>query len=156
MELGFAQAYGLRIFGRHALAEPAFRDVVEVVNSPEKALAAVDPAAAPAPARPLSALQDYYRRVALARGYDREEARDCMLLLTEEMGELAHAVRKRLQLIRHDGYAEETAVSNEIADVQLYLVHLANVLGVDLALAVADKERRNAERFQASQRLRAA
>ena len=41
-------------------------------------------------------------------------------------------------------------MGEELADVQLYLLHLANVMGLDLANAVTDKERKNAERFAAS------
>ena len=35
----------------------------------------------------------------------------------------------------------------ELADVALYVVHLANVLGIDLGAAVSAKEQANAKRF---------
>ena len=43
--------------------------------------------------------------------------------------------------------ATATAVRDELADVTLYLVRLASVLGVDLNAAVTDKLRKNAEKY---------
>ena len=68
-----------------------------------------------------------------------------MLLLTEEVGELARAIRKRVGLARSGGSASDPAA--ELADVQLYVLHLANVIGVDLADAVAAKEQVNHARY---------
>ena len=56
-----------------------------------------------------------------------------------ELGELIGAVRK-------DGEAS-AAAALEMADVQLYLVHLANIAGIDLREAVVEKERINSTRF---------
>jgi len=67
-----------------------------------------------------------------------------MLLLTEEVGELARAVRVRLGVARAE--ATDADVGEELADVQLYLVHLANILSVDLASAVTRKEEKNVRR----------
>jgi NTP pyrophosphatase (non-canonical NTP hydrolase) len=68
-----------------------------------------------------------------------------MLLLTEEMGELARALRKSAGIQRDQGW-EGQDVAEELADVQLYLVHLANISGIELADAVTNKELINAER----------
>ncbi len=66
-------------------------------------------------------------------------------MLLEEVGELARVVRKASGLAREGGFPEAD-IGEEIADIQLYLVHLANVLGVNLAEAVTRKELVNAER----------
>ncbi len=101
------------------------------------------------PGAVLRPLQEYYAAIANERGYDQESPQDTMLLITEEVGELARAVRKAVGL-RRDGRWGETSVAEELADVQLYLLHLANVMGLNLADAVTDKEKKNAERFTAS------
>jgi len=95
----------------------------------------------------IGALQSYYKRAAERRGWDEESARDTLLLLTEEMGELARAVRKDTGLKRDVGY-ERISVSDELADVQLYLVHLANTLNIELSDAVTKKEIKNTERHK--------
>jgi NTP pyrophosphatase (non-canonical NTP hydrolase) len=69
-----------------------------------------------------------------------------MLLLTEEVGELARSVRHAVGLTRH-GSSDVDNPAGELADVQLYVVHLANVLGIDLASAVTAKELENLRRF---------
>ncbi|HCZ28561.1 TPA: hypothetical protein DHU97_02350 [Candidatus Saccharibacteria bacterium] len=72
-----------------------------------------------------------------------------MLLLTEEIGELARAIRKTTNLKRDEGYGD-ISLMDELADVQLYLVHLANGLNVSLAESVSQKERKNDVRHKTS------
>jgi len=146
MELGVAHTLGVAVFGRELPRDVTLRQFAEAVGSIEEALVRAGELAADIPSRPLDSLQAYYARVAEQRGYGQESAQDTMLLLTEEFGELARAVRKRVGLARAGGYDDEDA-AQELADVQLYLVHLANVLGVRLGEAVSAKERVNAERF---------
>jgi NTP pyrophosphatase (non-canonical NTP hydrolase) len=100
----------------------------------------------PVPA--LKAFQQYYRRAALTRGYSKERPKDCLLLMVEEVGELARALRKREKLTRHGSYPESSE-AQELADVFLYVVHMANVLGLDLAEIVQKKEFINLEKFLA-------
>ncbi len=47
-------------------------------------------------------------------------------------------------LATHDGQA---ALADELADVLIYLLRLADVTGIDLATAAADKIKRNETRF---------
>jgi NTP pyrophosphatase (non-canonical NTP hydrolase) len=98
------------------------------------------------PGEPLNALQTYYGRAAAARGWKSESPAECMLLLTEEVGELARSIRRFAGLSRHGADNSENA-AEELADVQLYVVHLANVLGINLANAVTEKEAENLQRF---------
>ncbi|MDB5179865.1 MAG: MazG protein [Candidatus Saccharibacteria bacterium] len=79
----------------------------------------------------------------------KETAKDTMLLLMEELGELARAIRKHEGMSRDHEYDVE--LSEELADVQLYLVHLANQTGIDLGVAVTAKEEKNEARFNKRQ-----
>lgn len=142
MEIGHARALGIPVFASCAPSDATLRDYVTLVASPSEAPAHV----AAAPGRGLAALQRYYERVSERRGWSSETPQDTLLLLTEELGELARAVRKSTG-IRRDGAYPATAIEQELADVQLYLVHLANSLGVDIADAVTAKEADNARRF---------
>ena len=141
MEIGHAHALGIPVYTNSVLQDEMLAGLVHHAASPREANVAdmVTPGAG------IEGLQNYYGRVAGRRGWDREGPRDTLLMLTEEAGELARAVRKAEGLSRAGGY-QEVDVAHEVADVQLYLVHLANTLGVDLAVAVSDKERINASR----------
>jgi NTP pyrophosphatase (non-canonical NTP hydrolase) len=142
MEIGYANAAGIPVMSDHLPNDEVFRSFVTLV--PE----GVDAAAMRMqsdPGRALGALQQYYGRMAERRGWSSESPRDTLLLMTEEFGELARAVRHDLALAR-DGRDYEVSAAEELADVQLYLVHLANTLRVDLAAAVTAKEAVNARR----------
>lgn len=143
MELGHARALGVPVFAAQAPQDVTLREFVTVVAGP----VAVASALIVAPGKGLSGLQRYYHRVSERRGWANESAQDTLLLLTEEMGELARAVRKSTG-IRRDGEYPGVDVGLEIADVQLYLMHLANALGVDIADAVTAKEAINQRRFE--------
>jgi NTP pyrophosphatase (non-canonical NTP hydrolase) len=148
LELGFAVALGIPVFSATTLADPVAHSYVSLVSSPDEAVDRAKTGLLGQPGTALRALQLYYDTTARRRGYDKESPQDTMLLLTEELGELARAVRKYVGLQR-DGDYSDAGVREEVADVQLYLVHLANVLGTDLAAAVTDKERINDRRRRA-------
>jgi NTP pyrophosphatase (non-canonical NTP hydrolase) len=97
------------------------------------------------PSHGLSVMQRYYKRMAEVRDYRVERPQDAMLLLTEEIGELARAIRERVGVYRADDFPEQS-VADELADVQLYILHLANVLHTPLSVAVSEKEVRNHRR----------
>jgi NTP pyrophosphatase (non-canonical NTP hydrolase) len=142
LELGHARAVGVPIFSDALPEDETLASIIRVVSCPEDVAVLLDPNAGAA----LERLQSYYRNAAARRGWDAESAQDALLMMTEELGELARAVRRTSGLSR-DGAYPDVEVGSELADVQLYLVHLANILGVDLASAVTHKERINAERF---------
>ncbi|HEX8647328.1 MAG TPA: MazG nucleotide pyrophosphohydrolase domain-containing protein [Thermoleophilaceae bacterium] len=148
MEVGVAHALGIPVLAQEQPVDITFRSLVRVFPGIEEAIQWAAGQGTHTPSRPLRILQDYYERVAASRGYAKETAQDTLLLLTEEIGELARAVRKEVGLARADGFPHEDAAA-ELADVQLYLLHLANILGVSLGEAVASKERYNAERLAA-------
>jgi NTP pyrophosphatase (non-canonical NTP hydrolase) len=141
-ELGHAKSLGIPIFSDTSPAEDIYKAWVTVVASPGEVVVRQELCA---PGRGLQSLQNYYERAARRRGWAGESAQDTLLLMTEEMGELARAVRKAAGLARHGDWDGQD-VGEEMADIQLYLVHLANILGIDLADAVRGKEAINAER----------
>lgn len=145
MEIGHARALGVPVFTDSPLQDETLNSYVRVVGGPLDVPEALEAS----PGRGLAGLQRYYDRISARRGWDSESAQDTLLLITEELGELARAVRKRSGM-RRDGTYPAGNVEEELADVQLYLVHLANTLGVDIAAAVTAKEVVNAQRFAGS------
>lgn len=137
-EIGNAHSLGIPIYTDETPSDPLIgKMITDVVKSPDDVQERVHK-----PGHGINGLQSYYARVSKRRGWAEESARDTMLLLTEEIGELARAIRKDEGLSRDEGYAN-VSVLDELADVQLYLVHLANRLNVNLADAVTQKENKN-------------
>lgn len=147
LEVGVAHSFGIPVYCRTSPSDIAVSTFAIQVADPFVAAAVALSRGNHTPSRPLQSLQSYYKRVAIQRGFERETAQDTLLLLVEEVGELARAVRKSIGLARATAY-EDVDTAAELADVQLYVLHLANVLGVDLAQAVATKERVNATRHR--------
>ncbi len=142
-EMGLAYSLGVPIFTDSDLRDEMLQTMItEVVKSSSDVQTQVHK-----PGKGISGLQRYYHRVSNRRGWDSESPKDTMLLLTEEFGELARAIRKSEGLKRDAGY-DNVGLEDELADVQLYLVHLANGLNIDLDEAVTQKERKNHDRHQ--------
>jgi NTP pyrophosphatase (non-canonical NTP hydrolase) len=100
------------------------------------------------PSLSLDALQTYIRTMIEQRGFSNETAQDLMLLMVEEVGELAKALRKYVGLkIDHNKAANSTSVEEEVADVFIYLLDLCNVLKIDLFTALKNKELKNEQRL---------
>lgn len=93
----------------------------------------------------LTVVQSYLKQVCTERGFDTEDVQTKMMLLTEEVGELARAVRKhtggKVSKETHHSELEE-----EVADVLIVLTDICNKLGVDLQQAFIEKEKNNAKR----------
>jgi len=140
LEIGHAQALGLRIFASEPPEDVTLRELVQFRGSPRAALRTVEADIGDAPSRALTSLQAYYARAAHQRGWSDETADLSVELLRGEINELEEAMAEK-------GMPEAAL---ELADVQLYVVHLANVLGIDLGDAVQTKEKINATRFEPS------
>jgi NTP pyrophosphatase (non-canonical NTP hydrolase) len=147
LEVGYANAVGVPVYAQQSPADAILRSFVRVVDSPASVLK-VRPQHPETPAPALNAFQEYYKRAAIQRGYTKEQPKDCLLLMVEEVGELARALRKREKLVRHGSYKGSNE-AHELADVFLYVVHMANVLDLDLASIVQEKEIMNVEKFLA-------
>jgi len=93
-------------------------------------------------------IQEYISRVIELRGFSEQPVENGMLLLLEEAGELAKAIRKgckgmSVEKVRTDKYGD---IEGEAADVFIVLVSICNRLGIDLFDAFLGKERINCER----------
>lgn len=146
LEIGFARAIGVPVYVRNPVQDVTLQPLVTVVPSVAHVAELLKrrPMQPPLPA--VQAFQAYYAKAALYRGYENESAQDTLLLMLEEFGELARALRKRAAL-RRDSKGPIAQEEQELADIFIYVVHMANVLGFDLAEAVRAKENLNVERF---------
>lgn len=68
-----------------------------------------------------------------------------LVMLIEEVGELAKAIRKTVGL-KFTETTRTTELEEEIADVQIVLLGLASMLGIDMFDAVSKKEEQNHKR----------
>jgi len=65
------------------------------------------------------------------KGWDKLNISEIWLLFTEEIGELAAAIRHRRNLFSNQSSRKDN-VKNEMGDVFSYLLQLSDVLNVDL------------------------
>ena len=93
-------------------------------------------------------VQEYIKKVIELRGFSEQNIEKTMLLLTEEVGELAKAIRKdetsmsidRLKIKNYD------TIESEVADVFIVLCSICNKLNIDLFSSLKDKEKENIQR----------
>lgn len=93
----------------------------------------------------LADFQVYVAELETERGFDDQSVRDKCLLLGEEIGELFKAVRK-VEGLKVDVSSQFGTVSEELADVLIYLCAIANRYDIDLEAAFRDKEAINHQR----------
>ena len=93
-------------------------------------------------------IQEYIKKVIEIRGFANQRVQDKMLLLLEETGELAKAIRKTLPeaSIDYNKIENYTSIEEEIADVFIVLVSICNKLDINLYKAFENKEKKNVER----------
>jgi len=68
------------------------------------------------------------------KGWDRTSVSTVWLLLTEEIGELASAIRQNSRIFKKSGLKKNRGIDiqSEMGDVFSYLFQLADMLNVDL------------------------
>jgi len=93
----------------------------------------------------LSDYQQLIRDLVVERGFDTETVPEVMLLLIEEVGELAKAIRKSHGM-KTDDNSQKHTIEEELADVFWLLIDVCNRLDVDLEQAFRAKERVNQSR----------
>ena len=96
----------------------------------------------------LSEVQLYIKKVIEIRGFGNQPVQEAMLLLLEEVGELAKAIRKSntnmtIDINKLQNY---DTVESEIADVFIVLSSICNLLNIDIFQALKDKEIENINR----------
>lgn len=94
----------------------------------------------------LSSLQVYMGQLCKERGWDQDSPELKFLLFTEEVGELAKAIRIHKKIYSESKKTTSFQLEEEFADVFSYLLDLANTLNVDLLKAFKEKEAINAKR----------
>lgn len=152
MELGWALAMGKPVYTKEPCKDAALQHFVGRAATPNEVKADLlerrpDTVQSLGWQASLKVLQSYIREVGIERGFDSETPRDKVLLMLEEFGELAKALRKYIGLkIDEDRKEHYTELRYELADILIYLLDLANACGIDLFDAFQEKERRNANR----------
>jgi NTP pyrophosphatase (non-canonical NTP hydrolase) len=95
----------------------------------------------------LKDLQAYMTQICQERGWDNNNPLELFLLLGEEVGELAKAIRNQMGLYQEEARKHKKfELEEEFADVLGYIIDLANCLEVDLESAFRQKEAINAQR----------
>lgn len=93
----------------------------------------------------LTEIQRYIDRVIGLRGFGGQSPQEKLLLLTEEIGELAKAVRRYAtsMTLDYDKIQNYDTVESEIADVFIVLLSLCNTMQIDVYRALLEKEKKN-------------
>ena len=96
----------------------------------------------------LNEIQNYIKEVIKIRGFSEQKVQDKMLLLLEETGELAKAIRKTIPeaSVDYERIENYTDIVEEVADVYIVLVSICNRLNINLYDAIIKKEEKNIKR----------
>ena len=150
MELGWANALGKPVFCKELVADSTLKFFCGTVATPEQVKATLvtrSPLETINPRSSVVVLQQYIHDMVVRRGFAKETPRDVLLLMVEEVGELAKAVRKYLGLKSDEERKKRyPKLEGELADVFIYLLDLANLLEISLFHALHEKEQENEKR----------
>lgn len=96
----------------------------------------------------LQEVQQYIKEVIKIRGFAEQKIEKTMLLLLEEVGELAKSIRKNAtnMSIDKNKLNHYDTIESEVADVFIVLNSVCNKLNIDLYKALKDKEQENINR----------
>lgn len=96
----------------------------------------------------LTAVQEYVKKVNTIRDFEQQSIQDTMLLLTEEVGELAKSIRKYHTAMTTDVNKQNNydSVESEVADVFYMLSCVCNKLDINMVEALVEKEKKNINR----------
>jgi len=148
MEIGYALARSVPVYSSDPITESPHNLLISH-KSVIDALAEVRPAIE-TPRLPdtptLDHFQQFYSQVARLRNFHKESPIEILLLLVEEIGELAKAIRAMEGLTVSSSDPAPKDVRLELADCLNYLLHMANRVGVSLQSAFREKEKINATR----------
>ena len=97
----------------------------------------------------INEIQSYIKKIMEMRGFNKEKSSDKILLLVEEVGELAKAIRKNEKKLGIDKTKEYnySSIESEIADVFIVLLSICDILNIDLLKVFLDKEEENIKRI---------
>jgi len=96
----------------------------------------------------LPQVQEYIKKVVELRGFANQPIQETMLLLLEETGELAKAIRKTAtkMSVDVDNMQNYDTVESEVADVFFVLAAVCNQMDINLLNALKEKEKKNCKR----------
>jgi NTP pyrophosphatase (non-canonical NTP hydrolase) len=147
LEIGYALALNVPIWSTHPLKDVPHRYLVSALSEKDVfALLKKNGTRKEIPLIDRKYLQEYYAEQSRKRGFDNETTEQIFVLLVEEVGELAKAIRSMIGLSVQSDDATRKSVKLELADCFIYLLHMANKLRIDLYDAFREKERLNAEK----------
>jgi len=93
----------------------------------------------------LKDLQNYVKKLEKIRGFDDETILGKCLMLGEKVGELFKAVRKQTG-IKVDQNSKFKDIDDELADILIFILAIANRLDINLEEAFRQKEIKNKQR----------
>lgn len=153
LEIGYALSKGIPIyaqvqprefiFSNFISSELSLVEIKETIAKRKRKLAGLVLQSSPT----LKDLQKYVSTIVKGRGFSEEGLVEVALLLVEEVGELAKAIRfdQGLKLSSND-IEHVKSIDSELADCLIYLFNLANLANVDLEKAIREKEAVNSKR----------
>lgn len=96
----------------------------------------------------LRKVQQYIKAVNTVRGFEDQPIEERMLLLTEEIGELAKSIRKNATNMSTDVNKQYNydSIESEVSDCLYVLASVCNRLDIDMFKCLKDKERENIHR----------
>ena len=94
----------------------------------------------------LRKFQEYTKKMIKVRGFDNETPEDVLLLLTEELGEVAKEIRKTTEIKMDVTKSKTQNLDKEIADMFNMIMSLCVVTNIDLFTAFKAKEEINLKR----------
>lgn len=95
----------------------------------------------------LSEMQAHLQTMCEEKGWDKNSVTEVFLLFSEEVGELAKAIRRYTGFKGEKKVPDATNLEEEFADVLNYLMELANRFEVDLEAAYRTKSAKNESRI---------
>ena len=97
----------------------------------------------------INEIQNYIKKIMEIRDFNKEKSSEKILLLIEEVGELAKAIRKNENKLGIDKTKEYnySSIESEIADVFIVLLSICDVLNINLFRAFLEKEKENIQRI---------
>ena len=96
----------------------------------------------------LRELQKKIAEISKRKGWDKDLPQNKFLLLSEELGEVARAIRKELNLYGEKEESSKKKLEAEFADLLSYLLDLSNTFNIDLQNAFLEKTEINEKRFK--------
>lgn len=96
----------------------------------------------------LRKVQQYIKAVNTVRGFEEQPIEERMLLLTEEIGELAKAIRKNATNMSTDINKQYSydSIESEVSDCLYVLASVCNKLDIDMFTCLKEKEKENIHR----------